>query len=263
MDAEVSSRLGKVSPGGALLLIGTQTLEQSLDIDADWLVTDLSPIDVLLQRIGRLHRHDRPRPAGFENARALVRIPPDGDLARYLKGGELKGPAGLGTVYRDGRVLQRTLDVLRDRPEIVIPDDNRWLVEQCTHPTALKQVDEPWLHHGSWLTGPYLEQVRQAETSTLDDAPFGELHYPAAEEHVRTRLGGEALEIPLAHPMSSPFGNLISRLMIPDHMKPRGVAHWPERIDKDKVQNFDEGFRFELCGNRYRYTRVGLEKDDA
>ncbi len=77
-ENELLRRVGKASGAderNRLVIVGTQVMEQSLDIDVDLLVTDLCPMDLLLQRIGRLHRHaahDAMRPQALRQARCLV-----------------------------------------------------------------------------------------------------------------------------------------------------------------------------------------------
>ena len=66
------------------MLAGTQTLEQSLDIDVDLLITDRAPVDVPLQRLGRLHRHRRlDRAAEFAAPAVIVLSPAARDLGVY------------------------------------------------------------------------------------------------------------------------------------------------------------------------------------
>ena len=102
-------RFGKDRPARRGLLVGTQVIEQSLDLDADAMITDLAPVDLLLQRAGRLHRHQRNnRPKGFDEpvlyvacAAAADNELPDVDI--ISGGGHIYGRA----------LLWKTRDVLR------------------------------------------------------------------------------------------------------------------------------------------------------
>lgn len=81
-EQELIAMIGKHSSTeqrSNVIVVGTQVLEQSLDIDFDYLITDLCPMDLLLQRIGRLHRHERVRPSGLQVPICAV-LRTDGEL---------------------------------------------------------------------------------------------------------------------------------------------------------------------------------------
>lgn len=74
------------------IIVATQVAEQSLDIDADVLVTDIAPIDLIIQRAGRIHRHERPlddRPVKLQKPIVFVRgVYDEGTVPRFDSGTE-------------------------------------------------------------------------------------------------------------------------------------------------------------------------------
>jgi len=95
------------------VVVATQVIEQSLDVDFDLMLTDPAPMDLVLQRIGRLHRHDRAeRPRGLRDARCLV-IVEDTNAVPWAYS------RGTDYVYARYAVL-RTLGIVADRGEILV-----------------------------------------------------------------------------------------------------------------------------------------------
>ncbi|MEU3215404.1 type I-E CRISPR-associated protein Cse1/CasA [Streptomyces sp. NPDC006971] len=128
-DTELRERFGPGSdrrPAGPHIVVASQVVEQSLDIDFDLLVTDLAPVDLMLQRMGRLHRHPRTRPPRLASARCLVTGVEDWtiDPPEPVKGSV--------AVYQGRHTLLRALAVLGPHlggTPLVLPDHISPLVQ--------------------------------------------------------------------------------------------------------------------------------------
>ena len=96
-------------------------LEQSLDLDFDVMISDLAPIDLLLQRSGRLHRHSHTvRPTTLQNAVFYINSP-------CTQAGDLQ--IKVDKLIYDEYILLRTEQVLHEKHSFHLPDDFRLLVE--------------------------------------------------------------------------------------------------------------------------------------
>jgi len=110
------------------ILVASQVVENSLDLDGDLIASELAPMELMLQRFGRGHRHDRDwRPEGFATARACVLAPLAVD-APPPDWGEAELGKGL-FVYQDRGLLWRTAKLLAAHPRIELPANARELVE--------------------------------------------------------------------------------------------------------------------------------------
>lgn len=120
---------------GRRIVVASQVVEQSLDIDFDLVVTDLAPADLLLQRIGRLHRHQRgdnqqQRPEKLRQARMFLTGANFGADPPELE------PAAERHVY-DAHTLYRAAAVFRGRTRIQLPGDIAPLVQLAYGPDDL------------------------------------------------------------------------------------------------------------------------------
>ena len=275
LDKAVELQIGKerTKPLQACIVVGTQTLEQSLDIDADLLITDLCPMDVLLQRVGRLHRHDRKpeeRPENHRQAQAVVLVPAGHSLEGCFK----KSRHGLGRfhngggIYIDLRILEATRRLISGADSHLIPQDNRALVERATHPEVLaakeKELGADWAAHGQNVDGELQAKKGVAAIHRLpfekhfEDEAGNTLVFLDEEQKVTSRLGATDYLLTFDPPQPGPFGQAIQRLPVRHHMWPKGVS--PDTPPKIQVAKAEDSFTFTLGETAYSYSRLGLER---
>jgi CRISPR-associated endonuclease/helicase Cas3 len=121
------------------IVVGTQVLEQSLDIDFDVLFTDICPMDLLLQRIGRLHRHRRSRPVKIKKASCLIM-----DCADEGFEAGAESIYGRYLLMRTKALLPNTIKLPHDIPALVQDtyDDSRALDPE---PPGYQEAKERYL----------------------------------------------------------------------------------------------------------------------
>lgn len=141
-DADLVARFGK---DGKLrphktVVVATQVVEQSLDVDFDVLFTDLAPMDLLLQRIGRLHRHDRPRPTRLETARVHI-------LADLGADQPPKATGGSQAVYGEHHLCQTSAALFAHGDQIALPDDVLPLVSAALG--SAQRLPAGWAEHAA------------------------------------------------------------------------------------------------------------------
>jgi CRISPR-associated endonuclease/helicase Cas3 len=154
-EQAVLRHYGRGAPRGeGRILVATQVVEQSLDLDFDWLLTQICPVDLLFQRLGRLHRHPRgDRSAGFVSPRCTV-VSVEGDDYGLHK-----------LIYGNTRLLWRTEQLLAESSFLVFPQAYRDWIEKV-------YASEVWDEEPGPVYADYLawkdEQVRSdAEAKRL------------------------------------------------------------------------------------------------
>lgn len=206
-EQEVLRRFGKQGDERPfrMVCVATQVIEQSLDIDFDLMVSDLAPVDLILQRSGRVWRHDRTdRPAHLTEPELWLLMPP------VSPEGLPQFDPGVARVY-EPHLLLRSYLVLRDRPALEVPGGVEELIEAVYRmepppeemPSALATY---WKETADRLLAGDVRKQRKASISEIPPVDGDLLSWrPAAlddeseeihEAHrAMTRLGGPAVQV--------------------------------------------------------------------
>ncbi len=201
IEADVLRRFGrdaKATDRAGHILVATQVVEQSLDLDFDLVISDLAPVDLIIQRAGRMWRHLDKRPPEsrpVENPHILV-VSPDPDQVEDKKWLEpVLGKAAF--VYQHGGVMWRSAKALFDDGRIDTPESFRPLIER-----VYDNEDVPPILEGSQIEDEGKEMsshsLGQLNVIDLEDG-YGSLPTElSGTEDIGTRLGEPTVTLRLA-----------------------------------------------------------------
>lgn len=163
------------------ILVSTQIVEQSVDLDADLIITELAPTDMLLQRMGRLWRHIRANRPLNHPEYWIIREEESLDKLKDLSPTAIKKTLGTKAKVYFPYVLLRTLDVWTHRQTLSLPDNIRTILEETY--VDRDELPEPWLKLRTEIEGEgYAKRMRAEMASNIFNPALPD------DEGVQTRL---------------------------------------------------------------------------
>lgn len=249
------------------ILVGTQVLEQSLDIDADFMVSRFAPTDMLLQRLGRLWRHS-------ETPRCSEATPQAWVLAPAL-GAAIEAPEahfGASAYVYSPYVLCRSLEVWQNMKHIDLPKDIRSLIERTyvsrteqntSMSRWLRELEEGNRHRKGLNTLRQLARIGLSEGGNTLPESKAQTRYSESESHevlllkamtrnragdtaTLTLLNGVQIELPLQrHKLTKPeWRQRTAELMRQIVNVPQGDN--PNALSMETLKSFGLGHCFYL-----------------
>lgn len=202
ITAELTRRLGKEGAGNGdrptrAVIVATQVIEQSLDLDLDLLITDLAPVSLLLQRAGRCWRHEHlgvvTRPAWASEPRMAVLVPQEEQSRGHV-------PRSWQYVYTPSLLMRtHTLLARRTGAHVRIPEDIQELVDDLyDDPTLIEDVTADIKRMGEELA--LRTHGRNAVIPTSrevygDLAPLTKADFEIGEHFLATRFGADSVRV--------------------------------------------------------------------
>lgn len=162
------------SVGTGSIVVATQVVEQSLDLDFDWMVSQLCPCDLLFQRIGRIQRHankDSHRIKADTASDCCVVVPENPE--------DRKDYGATSIIYENFRVLHRTMQLLENQTEaLVFPHAYRSWIEAVYSEEAWENEEEVLqLAYEEYIYNiefPHDSEAQQMITAVNTMQPFGD-----------------------------------------------------------------------------------------
>ncbi|WP_435106658.1 CRISPR-associated helicase Cas3' [Nocardiopsis synnemataformans] len=202
ITAELTRRLGKEGARNGdrptrAVIVATQVIEQSLDLDLDLLVTDLAPVGLLLQRAGRCWRHEHlgvvTRPAWATEPRMAVLVPQEEQSRGHV-------PRSWQYVYTPSLLMRtHTLLARRAGAHVRIPEDIQALVDDLyDDPTLIEDVTADIKRMGEELA--LRTHGRNAVIPTSrevygDLSPLTKADFEIGEHFLATRFGADSVRV--------------------------------------------------------------------